>query len=144
MVFAGNIQQTVSVAASLFTRSFNDDATTTRRADPRLCIFDCKVYSVPTQEEAIKFVQYQTIKHDGAYQGIFIRRGEVTRKFSVDEIENLPPKHAARANPDILVKRFSYGPVRMPSLDTVENLSETLFGGNPTIVSLGEVFADVK
>lgn len=37
--------------------------------------------------------------------GTFFVRGHTERRFSPDEIEKLPPKHEARTNPDLVVKR---------------------------------------
>lgn len=41
-------------------------------------------------------------------RGVFVQRYHVTRPFSTEEIERLPPKHDARRNPGLLVERTAY------------------------------------
>ena len=49
--------------------------------------------------------------------------------FSSDEIERLPPKHAARTNPALTVERWVYGTVALPLLWTCANPVEVIFDG---------------
>jgi tRNA(His) guanylyltransferase len=50
---------------------------------------------------------------DAFKNGTFVRRKRVTRAFTAEEIEKLPPQHEARRNPDLVVERWQIEEVGM-------------------------------
>lgn len=62
-------------------------------------------------------------------RGSFIQRMTIEKRFSTEDIEKLPPKHAARQNPQLKVVRHVYGIVDMPQLTKVTNRNDVIFRG---------------
>ena len=62
-------------------------------------------------------------------RGTFLLRRSVTRRFSAEELEALPPKHAARRDPDLLVTRTLVEPTSVPPFTRVRNRAGVLFRG---------------
>lgn len=54
-------------------------------------------------------------------RGTYIKRTVVTKKFTTEDIESLPPKHAARKNPDLEMTRSIISQVEFPILSSLEN-----------------------
>lgn len=62
-------------------------------------------------------------------RGTYIQRRKTVRRFTTDELDKLPPRHAAHTNPDLVVERTDYVALDMPPLNTVKNRVEALFEG---------------
>lgn len=62
-------------------------------------------------------------------RGTFLLRRTIERRFTEEELAVLPPKHAAKANPDLLVSRSEVRAVEMPSFGKVLNRVGVLFDG---------------
>ena len=62
-------------------------------------------------------------------RGIYCQRVSVERKFTTDEVEQLPEKHLARQNPDLIVKRSQVSAHCLPILSQISNKVEVLFEG---------------
>ena len=62
-------------------------------------------------------------------RGTFIQRRKTVRKFTPDEIAVLPPKHDARAKPDLVVERTDIVQLAMPPFAKVVNRVEVVFDG---------------
>lgn len=62
-------------------------------------------------------------------RGVFVRREVVTRPFTADELDSLPPKHAARQNPELVIERAIVRAVDMPAFDKVVNRVAVVFEG---------------
>jgi tRNA(His) guanylyltransferase len=65
--------------------------------------------------------------------GLFVQRRKVLRRFTTDELENLPPMHDARKNPDLEYERkdvFRHGTTRV---DRLANPKGFLFSGQPPL-----------
>lgn len=60
-------------------------------------------------------------------RGTYIQRRIVSRAFTTDELERLPPKHEARRNPDLIIERTDYQAIDMPPLGRVVNRPQVLF-----------------
>jgi len=60
-------------------------------------------------------------------RGTFVQRQRVGRPFSADEIAALPPKHAARSNPDLIVERTVLRELVMPPFGRVKNRTQVIF-----------------
>ena len=60
-------------------------------------------------------------------RGTYIRRKVVDKAFDMSEIESLPAKHAARKNPNLIIRRSVTEILDLPPLTKVENKIETLF-----------------
>ena len=65
----------------------------------------------------------------------FFKRGTYVQKrieatpFSVEELDRLPPKHEARANPGLLVERSVLRLLDLPPLGTITNREAVIFEG---------------
>ncbi len=69
-------------------------------------------------------------------RGTYIQKFQKERKFTAEEIEKLSPKHDARKNPDIIVKRTDVRVLEMPFLKEVKNPIEVIFfGADPEVKS---------
>lgn len=62
-------------------------------------------------------------------RGTYVQRQRRLTKFSVEELANLPPKHAARQNPDLEIERWVVGPIDMPKLSSVVNRVDVIARG---------------
>jgi len=62
-------------------------------------------------------------------RGIYVMRTYTTRLFTAEELDKLPPKHQARTNPALVVKRSGVTTVNLPPLKTIKNREEVLFQG---------------
>ena len=76
-------------------------------------------------KKGVNFNDYPTFFKRGTY----IQRRVVTKKFTAEEIEKLPPKHAARKNPDLIVERSEVREVELPPLSKVVNKVGVVFNG---------------
>ena len=67
-------------------------------------------------------------------RGTFIQKRSVFRQFTTEEIDMLPPKHAARNNPELTVERAETRNVEMPPFSKVINRVAVIFeGASPEI-----------
>ena len=79
-------------------------------------------------KKGINFNNYPTFFKRGSF---VLRRTKKT-KFSCEELEKLPLKHEARANPDLKVLRSISEVVELPPLSKISNKEGVLFlGENP-------------
>jgi tRNA(His) 5'-end guanylyltransferase len=62
-------------------------------------------------------------------RGVYIQRSIETRRFTTNEIENLPPKHEARTNPGLEIERSVVRRIDMPPILEVENRVGVVFYG---------------
>lgn len=62
-------------------------------------------------------------------RGTWLLRRVITRSFTTSELAALPLKHAARANPDLLVERHEIVEVDMPPFGKIINRVGVLFDG---------------
>jgi tRNA(His) guanylyltransferase len=62
-------------------------------------------------------------------RGTYVQRQTVSRPYSAEEITKLPPKHAARSNPDLAVTRHGIRVVNFPPLVRISNRVDVLFHG---------------
>ncbi len=60
-------------------------------------------------------------------RGTFVLRRSVNRRFTPAELEVLPPRHAAKLDPDLVISRTEVRPVEMPSFGKVLNRVGVLF-----------------
>ena len=73
---------------------------------------------------------------DELKRGSYFRRVKVVRPFTASELDKLPPKHEARANPNLQVERTDYQRVRIPPLTRIDNRCDVLFRGADPIVTV--------
>ena len=168
--FDGRVQKMTSMLAALCAVHFNRrlPAFLPPEYAERLPVFDCRVWNVPTLEEAVNAFLWRELDttknsismaarayydhadiHDkngsemqellwrkgvnwNEYpaffkRGTYIRRCIVKRAFTAAELDALPPKHAARSNPGLIVERTECVPLEMPPLAKVENRVGVLF-----------------
>lgn len=62
-------------------------------------------------------------------RGVYARRVVVNRKFTEEEIQNLPERHEARRNPDLMVTRSYVDTIDMPIFSKVINRTDVIFDG---------------
>lgn len=67
-------------------------------------------------------------------RGTFVLRRTVQRRFTSDEIESLPPRHAARTNPELMVTRSEVRPAEMPPFGRLRNRVGVLFDGEEPLL----------
>ena len=60
-------------------------------------------------------------------RGRFFKRQLINRKLTAEELEELPPKHNARLNPELVVARHRVDEVILPSLNQIANLCDVIF-----------------
>ena len=66
-------------------------------------------------------------------RGQYVQRKKVTRKFTTNELELLPPKHQAFSDPDLTVERHDVLGVELPPISTVTNMEDVIFNGDNVI-----------
>jgi tRNA(His) 5'-end guanylyltransferase len=67
-------------------------------------------------------------------RGTYVRRRVLERPFNKNELEALPPKHAARQNPGLIVKRTVVMPEDFPPLARIANREDViLHGADPVL-----------
>ncbi len=169
-------QKLCSILASMATARFNAGlAAAIPEKAGITALFDCRVWAVPTQEEAANvflwreldatknsvsmaarayFSHAETLNKNVSEmqemlflkgvnwndypaffkRGTFILRRTSERRFSAEELDKLPPKHAARTNPDLIVVRSDVGPVEVPPFTRVANRVGVLFEGEAPLL----------
>ena len=81
-------------------------------------------------QHGINFNDYPSFFKRGSY----VRRVTKAVKFSAEEIDRLPAKHAARTNPDLMIERSVVERVELPKMSSVANKVDVLFsGGEPVL-----------
>lgn len=169
--FAGKPYKMISVLAAMASTKFNALLSKSIAAKAHItALFDCRVWSVPTQEEAVNvlvwreqdatrnsismaaqtYYSHQRLdkKNTDEMQemlfqkgvnwndypaffkrGVYVQRAKISRKFTCDELNKLPPKHDARSNPDLEVERTEIRIVDMPPILQVQNRLDVVFNG---------------
>jgi tRNA(His) guanylyltransferase len=170
--FDGRVQKMTSMLAALCSAHFNRrlPAFLPHEYADRLPLFDCRVWSVPTLDEAANTFLWRELdatknsismaarayyphaelhEKDGAEmqellwqkgvnwndypaffkRGTYVQRRTVRRAFTATELDALPPKHAARTDPALVVERTEYARLELPPLVKVENRVGVLFRG---------------
>jgi len=62
-------------------------------------------------------------------RGTYVQRRIVTKKFTMEELDKLPPKHEARKNPDLMVERTEIKEIEMPPFNKITNKVDVVFNG---------------
>lgn len=75
---------------------------------------------------------------DAFKRGTYLRREKVLTPYSHEEISKLPPKHAARENPELLVERSVVREMNMPPILRVGNWEGVFFRGEEPKDTLAE------
>ena len=68
-------------------------------------------------------------------RGTFIQRRTRLRKFTFEELDRLPEKHAARRDPELLVERSEYAELEMPPFRKVTNRVAVIFEGEEPVTA---------
>ena len=169
VLFDGRVSKLTSVVASMATAKYNVlvPAILPEKHD-RLAFFDCRVWNVPTEQEAVNCLLWRELdatrnsiqmaaqalySHKQLHQkntsemqemlwqkginwhdyptrfkrGGYFQRRVMARTFTVDELEQLPPLHEARKNPDAMIRRQVIEPLDLPPLLNVANRVEVIF-----------------
>ncbi|MBI5514088.1 MAG: tRNA(His) guanylyltransferase Thg1 family protein [Deltaproteobacteria bacterium] len=67
-------------------------------------------------------------------RGTMLQRRKVSRPFSTDELERLPPRHEARLNPSLVVERTTIFTAPLPRFSRVTNPEAVVLrGAEPTL-----------
>ena len=176
----GRVLKLTSILASYATAYFNRELPKYLHMKERLAAFDCRVWNVPSETEAVNVLVWR--EQDAAKnsilcaaqhhfnhksiqgldvnqlqeklfteagvnwgqdylpcqkRGTYVRKVPVARSYTVSEIELLPPKHAARSNPDLVVERSEIRVADMPILTTIRNRDDVVFRGAEPITAPG-------
>ena len=70
-----------------------------------------------------------------AKRGTYVQRRRREVPFTVEELEKLPLRHAARTNPDLKVLRSVVGPVDLPPLGKIVNRVDVIYEGAEPILA---------
>jgi hypothetical protein len=77
-------------------------------------------------------------------RGVWVQRRRVERAFTTDEIDRLPPKHAARTNPDLKIERWEIRVIDMPPFRRVADRGAVIFeGAEPVALSEDAVAPEI-
>lgn len=76
-------------------------------------------------EKGVNWNEYPTFFKRGSYA----KRTVIQRKFTEEELRQLPEKHEARQNPDLLITRTEIKEIYMPIFSKVTNREEVIFDG---------------
>lgn len=68
-------------------------------------------------------------------RGQYVRRIKVIEKYSKEELENLPLKHAARTNENLLVERSSIVRLKLPPLIKITNRADFIYNNAEPLVA---------
>lgn len=82
------------------------------------------------QEKGINWNDYPAFFKRGTY----VRRRETTTKFTLEELDNLPPKHAARLNPDLVIRRTVVMVEGFPPLTKIANREGVILHGEEPVL----------
>lgn len=82
------------------------------------------------QEKQINWNDYPTMHK----KGVYLSRQRVKHKFSLEEIEKLPPMHNARKNPDMEFERVEIKELEIPPINSIANKSDVLFYGKEPVL----------
>lgn len=69
-------------------------------------------------------------------RGTWVRKNQSSRPFTAGEVANLPPKHKARTDPNLMVERTWVGVFDMPKFGSVKNREAVLFEGVEPVIEL--------
>lgn len=69
-------------------------------------------------------------------RGTYVQRVRQITKFTTEELEKLPAKHAARKNPDLEIERWNISAIELPPLMTIFNKSDVILKGEKVITNL--------
>jgi tRNA(His) guanylyltransferase len=169
--FDGRVSKLTSVLASMATAKFNALVPSILpEKHNRLACFDCRVWTVPTEQEAVNCLLWRELdatrnsiqmaaqalySHKQLHQkntsqmqemlwqkginwndyptrfkrGGYFQKRVIARKFTVEELAQLPPLHDARKDPDLMVTRQVIAPLELPPLLNVGNRVEVIFHG---------------
>ena len=72
-------------------------------------------------------------------RGTYVRRVTRDIAYSTEEIDRLPPKHAARDNPTLTVRRSVVKRVELPKITSIANKVEVLFMGAEPVLNEGKL-----
>jgi len=78
------------------------------------------------KEKGINWNDYSSAQKRGTYA----KMPQVTTKFTVDELEKLPPKNNAHKNPDLVFERNSIETIDLPILTKIKNRTEVILYGD--------------
>jgi tRNA(His) guanylyltransferase len=67
-------------------------------------------------------------------RGSFVQRKTVTKKFSVEDLKKLPPKHRALQEKDLVIERAEVCFIKVPSFTSVTNKVDVIFSGAEPVV----------
>ncbi|MFW5847482.1 MAG: tRNA(His) guanylyltransferase Thg1 family protein [bacterium] len=60
-------------------------------------------------------------------RGSYIKRTQIEKKLDVEELNQLPEKHLARQNPDMMIKRSVIREMHYPPINQISNMVDVVF-----------------
>lgn len=67
-------------------------------------------------------------------RGVYVKRIKTSKPFSVEELKDLPPKHEAHSNPELVIERSVIKEIEYPIFNTITNKVDTIFFDQEPIV----------
>jgi tRNA(His) 5'-end guanylyltransferase len=67
-------------------------------------------------------------------KGTYVKRFNTSKSFTQEELENLPLKHKARLNPELIIERNIITTIEYPVLTKIENLVDVIFNNADPIL----------
>ena len=83
------------------------------------------------QEKGINWNDYS----DSEKRGTYYQKHTALRKFETAELDKLPPKHAARSNPDLVISRKGVRELGMDRFTRLLNREEVVFDGEDPVTT---------
>jgi tRNA(His) guanylyltransferase len=184
----GRVHKMISLLAAMtsvrfyqgFIGAFPDRRDSRGKLIETIPMFDCRVWSVPTLNEAAnvfiwrerdatknsismagrsEFSHNQLLGKNGKQiqemlwrekginwndypssfkRGTYVARRKTCRAFTAEEIEKLPPLHAARKDPNLIIDRTDIVKLDLPPIDRIHNKTAVLFEGAAPLVENAE------
>lgn len=60
-------------------------------------------------------------------RGVYIKRIKTSKPFSAEELKDLPPKHQAHSNPNLVIERSIVKEIEYPIFSKIQNKEEVIF-----------------
>jgi tRNA(His) guanylyltransferase len=64
---------------------------------------------------------------NGYKRGVYVKRSKVSEPFTIEELNNLPEKHNARKNPELVVERYVVKKMDYPPMNKIKNRVGVIF-----------------
>lgn len=67
-------------------------------------------------------------------RGTYVKRMITSNPFTTDELKDLPPKHQAHKNPNLIIERSVIKEIEYPIFNTIKNKVDVIFHNSKPFV----------